>query len=40
VEKSLHPDYDKEAVRLLQGGPKWKAKNSENPVRAKYVLVF
>ncbi|HLO80093.1 MAG TPA: energy transducer TonB [Chitinophagaceae bacterium] len=40
VEKSLHPEYDKEAVRLLQGGPKWKAKNSENPVRAKYVLVF
>ncbi|HEX5668643.1 MAG TPA: energy transducer TonB [Chitinophagaceae bacterium] len=40
VEKSLHPDYDKEAVRLLTNGPKWKASNADKPVRAVYTIVF
>jgi TonB family protein len=40
VEKSLHPEYDKEAVRLLTNGPKWKASNADKPVRAVYTIVF
>jgi cytoskeletal protein RodZ len=41
VVKSLHPDYDKEAVRLLQNGPKWKASNGgDKAVRAVYNVVF
>jgi outer membrane biosynthesis protein TonB len=40
VERSLHPEYDKEAVRLLSNGPKWKASNSDKPVRAVYTIVF
>jgi cytoskeletal protein RodZ len=41
VVKSLHPDYDKEAVRLLQNGPKWKASNGgDKAVKAVYNVVF
>lgn len=41
VVKSLHPDYDKEAVRLLQNGPKWKASNGgDKPLKAVYNVVF
>ncbi|HSF46706.1 MAG TPA: energy transducer TonB [Chitinophagaceae bacterium] len=41
VVKSLHPDYDKEAIRLLQNGPKWKASNGgDKAVKAVYNVVF
>jgi hypothetical protein len=41
VVKSLHPDYDKEAVRLLQNGPKWKASNGgDKALKAVYNVVF
>jgi cytoskeletal protein RodZ len=41
VVKSLHPDYDKEAVRLLENGPKWKASNGgDKAVKAVYNVVF
>jgi len=39
VERSLHPDFDKEVVRLVKEMPKWKpGMQNGQAVRVKYTL--
>ena len=40
IDKSLHPLYDKEAIRLIKEGPGWTVYNTEGPVKTTYTVVF
>lgn len=40
VDKSLHPLYDKEAIRLIKEGPSWTVYNTDGPVKTTYTVVF
>jgi hypothetical protein len=40
IEKSLHPLYDKEAIRVLKEGPAWSVYNSELVIKTSYTVVF
>ena len=39
VEESLHPECDAEAVRIIQGMPKWKPGSQDGrPVKCQFLL--
>lgn len=40
IDKTLHPVYDKEAIRVLKEGPAWVVYNTEGVVKTSYTVVF
>jgi len=40
VERSLHPDYDAEAIRVLKDGPTWTPVPGDKNTRTTQIIVF
>jgi TonB family protein len=40
VERSLHPDYDAEAIRVLKEGPAWRPVTVDSTVRTTQIIEF